>query len=192
MASESDRKRARQLEARQSIDGIFGDLLGDEGEPEISPLERLASLSKAPLHVLLMVKSPKFPLEANDNLYINVNKASGRPLGIMQVTEDGRIQTPRGILNSLAAAAKLYQPWNTKKNRWPDGWEAIRRAGATPGSYISLNRLFSQYWESFDLDIDTLIDTEKLAEKMVQLGYLDKEDVSEYVVRRHKDDKEQA
>lgn len=186
MSTNSHRKLANEIEASRGAFSLF-----PEAEPEVrgSSVADLLKIVKSPIYLLLMIRSPQFPLKSGQTLFANTKNSVNRPMVTMTLLDDARIQmSPEVVVDSLSAAAKLAQPWNRKKSRWPDGWETIRVEGVRPNEYISLNSLFVNYWQRLNLPIEVLLDEEKVAKYMVESNYIDGAAVERYLFssRRNK------
>lgn len=170
MASSSQRDRNKRARLAQSEaergDALLGDLDVEQGS-ELDEAQRVTSLPKSPLHLLLMVVSPGCPLSAGDLLYVNVGKRH-RP-GTMELLSDGTLRTDDGVRSSLALAAHHYMPWRRTP---PDGWELVKYPHpAKPGKYMSMNTLFEECWRNLGATLDDLEDESRIHAMLVARGH---------------------
>lgn len=176
------RDREIQRQAMEEEESLFPDIAAEIEVDSNSATElEVRAITKSPLYLLLMVRAERFPLVENQTLYINTKTGSDKPIGTMRINRSAKIVTSDGTFDSLAAAAKKFQPWTRKKSRWPDGWEAIRVL-TNHGKYISLNRLFLKNWDKLDVPFPILQDEEALSKHMVEKDIATATEVEGYML----------
>lgn len=180
-------RRDREVQQREleDEDSLFPEIAETIEVADGASEYEIKAITKSPLYLLLMVRAEGFPLAKDQLLYINTKTGSDKPVGIMSINWNAKIVTPEGAFDSLAAAAKKFQPWTRKKNRWPDGWEAIRVA-TNKGKYLSLSRLFQQNWEKLGVPYSILKDEVALSKHMIEEGIASADEVEGYMLNpRH-------
>lgn len=170
MASEAQRRRKKMNELKQAEeqDDLFdlGDLEGDSDKRTVE--DRLTSLRKSPLHLLLMLHSPDFPLSPGQYLYINTSSTDR--LAEMRLNGDGTLDSDRGHHRTLSGAAKEWKK-DTWKKGTPDGWENLKVASdVKPGRYHSLNEIFFTGWKYLGVELETLENDERLYDHLAGMG----------------------
>lgn len=178
MASQAQRDKLKQLEALSEEEELFD--LPVEGGTGLEEFAAIAKAAMSPLHLLLMVRHPNFPLTPGQTLYVKVSGTDR--VGELTILENAHLQTPDGVKNSLAAAAEVYMGY-TYANRpksAPNGWNVVKVAGVRPGSYMSLNTLFMEQWSKLSVPVATLVDEEALAQYMVAHHLVTPEELPAY------------
>ena len=170
MASNKQRRdmELRESMAKEAEDSIFGDLIDSVPiDPSIAVRDRFAKTVKNHMLLLLMLKTPGFPLEAGEKLYVNVGNP--KTLDSMTLLENGTFETTRGIKESLDAAEAAYHPSDRKSTK-SNGWTRVYVQ--TPSfSYVPLGELIVDNFDALGLPIDVVVDKKALANHLIASGY---------------------
>lgn len=170
MASETQRRRMKmnKLKEEEEQDDLFdlGDL--DNVSDKRTVDERLTTMRKSPLHLLLMLHAPDFPLSPGQYLYVNTSSVDR--LAELRLNKDGTLDSDRGHHRTLSSASKEWKK-DTWKKGTPDGWETLKVASDTkPGKYHSINEVFFSGWKYLGVDLDVLESDERLYEHLSGMG----------------------